>query len=63
MLYKTIVRLQLEYVVSVWCPYRKEDIPGIEEVQIRVTQLVSSVKNLTYKDRKIEKLKLPTLII
>ena len=60
MLYKAIVKSQLEYAVSVWCPYRKEDILRIEKVQMRATKLVSSVKNLSYTDR-LKKLKLPTL--
>ena len=55
-----MIRSQLEYAVSVWCPYRKEDISRIEKVQMRATKLVSSVKNLSYIDR-LEKLKLPTL--
>ena len=46
MLYKAMVRLQLEYAVLVWCPFREEDIPRIEKVQMRATKLVSSVKNL-----------------
>jgi ribonucleases P/MRP protein subunit RPP40 len=60
MLYKAMVRSHLEYAVSVWCPYRKEDILRVEKVQMRATKLVVSVKNLPYKER-LQKLKLPTL--
>jgi len=51
---------QLENAVSVWNPYRKEDISRIEKVQMRATQIVSSVELLQYKDR-LKRLKLPTL--
>ena len=60
MFYKAMVRSQLEHAVSVWCPYRKEDILSIEKVQMRATKLVSSVENLLYIEI-LEKLKLPTL--
>ena len=60
MLYKAMIRSQLEYAVLVWCLYRKEDILRIEKVQMRATKLVSSVKKLSYIDR-LKKLKLPTL--
>ena len=33
LLYKAIVRPHLEYANSVWCPYKKGDIAGIEKVQ------------------------------
>ena len=51
MLYKAMIRPQLEFAVSVWCPNRKEDNLRIEKVQIRATKLVSSVNNLSYIDR------------
>ena len=34
-LYKTLVRLKLEYCVQAWCPYLKRDIENIEQVQHR----------------------------
>jgi len=54
-----MVRSQLECGVSVWNPYRKEDILRIEKVQLRATKTVSSVKLLPYKDR-LKRLKLPS---
>jgi len=59
-IYKAMVRSQLEYLVSVWNPYIKEDILRIEKGQMRAMKIVSSVKLLPYKNR-LERLKLPTL--
>ena len=33
LLYKAMVIPDVEYANSVWCPYRKGDIEGIEKVQ------------------------------
>jgi len=43
-----MVRPHLEYANSVWCPYKKGDIAGIEKVQKRATKLVISLKHLSY---------------
>ena len=58
LLYKALVRPQLEYANSVWNPHSKDDIEIIE-VQMRATKLVESVKHLSYKDR-LKKLEIPT---
>ena len=60
LLYKAIVRPHLEYANSVWCPYKKGDIAGIEKVQKRDTKLVISLKHLSYIER-LRQLKLPTV--
>jgi hypothetical protein len=49
-LYKSLVRLQLGYVSSVWAPYRKKHTNKIEQVQKRATKqiLVPEMKNLKF---------------
>ena len=40
LLYKSHVRLQLEYASQVWSPYTKEKITALERVQRRATQVI-----------------------
>ena len=60
LLFKALVRPHLEYVHSVWTPYKKADITSIKNVQKRATKMLPTLENLTYEERLIA-LKLPTL--
>ena len=44
-LYKSFVRLHLEYAYSVWSTYKKVDVEAIKNVQKRATKFVISLKN------------------
>ena len=60
LLYKSMVRLHLEYANSVWSPYKIGDIKEIEKVQKKATKLIINLKNMSYTDR-LKRLNLPTL--
>jgi hypothetical protein len=60
LLYKCLIRSQLEYANVVWSPYRITLIDSIEKVQKRATKLVFICKKMKYRQR-LEFLKLPTL--
>ena len=60
LLYKSIVRSQLEYATVVWSPYRSTMITDLERVPKRATKLVKGLRQLSYQERLI-KLQLPTL--
>ena len=49
-----MVRPRVEYVNSIWSPYKKGDIEAIEKVQKRATKLVISFKKLPYKERLLQ---------
>ena len=58
-LYKSLGRIHLDYVVSVWSPSHQYLADEIERVQRRATKL-PGMKDFSYEQR-IRKLKLPTL--
>jgi len=60
LLYKAMVRPHLEYANAVLCPYKNGDIEIIEKVQKRATQLIISLKHLSYSER-LKQLQLPIL--
>ena len=55
-----MVRTHLDYVSSVWSPYKKKDIDKIESVQRRVTKQLPGLKDMSYPER-LKKLGLPIL--
>ena len=60
LLYKNMVRSQLDYCSSVWSPYRKGDIEALEKVQKKATKILPQFKNLKYEVH-LRACKLPTL--
>ena len=51
LLYKSLVRPQLEYCHQIWSPHYYKDIKLIEGVQRRATKLVQDSENLQHDDR------------
>ena len=60
MLYKSLVRPQIEYANQVWAPKLKRQINSIENVQRRATRMIPGLKDLPYEER-LRTLKLPSL--
>jgi len=48
LVYKNLVRSQLDYCNSVWTPYRKSDIEALEKVQKKATKLLPKIRHLKY---------------
>ena len=60
-LFKSIVRPQLEYGNVIWGPFMKTDQKNIERIQRRATKLIPALKNSSY-DERIFNLNLPSLM-
>lgn len=50
-LYKTYIRPQMEYAIQCWSPYLIKDVVRLENVQRRVTKVVTNISNRAYEDR------------
>ena len=50
-LYRSYVIPHLEYCIQFWSPINEKDADMIEGVQRRATKMISSLRNLSYKDR------------
>ena len=59
-LYKTIVRPNLEYCIQAWRPHLRKDIDLLERVQRRATKMVQECEGMEYEER-LRCLKLTTL--
>ena len=51
LLYKTMVRSQVEYGQTIWSPYKQKHIIAIERVQKRATRLLKAFRLLSYEER------------
>ena len=60
LLYKSFIRLHLEYSVQAWSPCLRSDIDCLEKVQRRATKLVQGFQNMCYEER-LRRLDLTTL--
>ena len=59
-LYKSLVRVHLDYAASVWSPSSIHLIDELEAVQRRATKLLPGFKDISYEER-LRRLRLPTL--
>jgi len=50
-LYKSLVRLHIEYAIQAWSPHFIKDIDCLEKVQPRATTLIKGFKKYSYEDR------------
>ena len=48
LLYKSLIRPRLEYVISSWSPYCVKDINELEKVQRRATRMVPELRGFSY---------------
>ena len=57
-----MVRPHLEYSKMIWDPVYQADIRSVETIQRRATKLIPELKDLTYVDRVMKNLGLPSLM-
>jgi len=50
-LYKTLVRLHLEYCVQFWSPHYRKDVDALERVQKRFTRMLPGLEDMDYEER------------
>jgi len=51
LLYKRLVRAHLEYINSVWAPYKRCDIEKLEKVQKLATKMLPGLRMMPYPER------------
>jgi len=59
-LYLTLIRPYLDYAVQFWSPCFRMDINSLESIQRRMSNMIHSIRNLSYEDR-LKSLKLHSL--
>ena len=59
-LYKSLVRLRLEYCVQAWSPFLRKDIELLEKIKKRATRMIDGFADKDYSDR-LKELGLTTL--
>ena len=50
-LYKTLVRLHLEYCVQFWLPHYQKDVDALERVQKRFPRILPGLEDMDYEER------------
>ncbi len=59
-LYKSLVRVHLDFASAVWAPYKVKHIEKLESAQHRITKQLPGMSELSYPER-LHRLGLPTL--
>jgi hypothetical protein len=60
-LYKTYVRPHLEFCTPAWAPWNQTDIDCLEKVQIKLVNMISGLKGITYEE-KLKEIGLDSLV-
>lgn len=59
-LFKTLVRLHMEYGIQAWSPFLQNDMDTLEKVQRKVNKLAPALRKHSY-DERLETLGLTTV--